>query len=63
MPALYARAMDRRDGEPERLRALVEGANWQRIGSSGTTDGDQTAERSRLGMKKARVSRLFSSWS
>lgn len=33
--ALYARAMNRRDGEPERLRALVEGANWQRIGSSG----------------------------
>jgi integrase len=33
--SVYAREMARRDGEPERLRALVEGANWQRIGSSG----------------------------
>jgi integrase len=32
--AVYARQMARRDGEPERLKALVEGANWQRIGSS-----------------------------
>jgi integrase len=32
--AMYARQMNRRDGEPERLKALVEGANWQRIGSS-----------------------------
>ena len=31
--AVYARQIARRDGEPERLRALVEGANWQRIGS------------------------------
>jgi integrase len=31
---VYARQMARRDGEPERLKALVEGANWQRIGSS-----------------------------
>jgi integrase len=26
--AIYARQMDRRDGEPERLRALVEGSEW-----------------------------------
>jgi integrase len=26
--AIYARQMDRRDGEPERLRALVEGREW-----------------------------------
>jgi integrase len=32
--AIYAREMNRRDGEPERLKALVEGGNWQRIGSS-----------------------------
>jgi hypothetical protein len=32
--SVYARQMARRDGEPERLKALVEGANWQRIGSS-----------------------------
>ena len=25
---LYAREMDRRDGEPERLRALVNGEDW-----------------------------------
>ena len=32
--AIYARQMDRRDGEPERLRALVEGVNRQRLDSS-----------------------------
>ena len=32
--AVYAREMARRDGEPERFQTLVEGANWQRIGSS-----------------------------
>jgi hypothetical protein len=26
--AVYARQMNRRDGEPERLKALVEGAVW-----------------------------------
>jgi hypothetical protein len=26
--AIYARQMDRRDGEPERLKALVEGRGW-----------------------------------
>ncbi len=26
--AVYAREMDRRDGEPERLKALVEGREW-----------------------------------
>lgn len=28
--AIYARQMDRRDGEPERLKALVEGRNYIR---------------------------------
>jgi hypothetical protein len=32
--AIYARVMDRRDGEPERLRALVEGAYWRGSGGS-----------------------------
>jgi integrase len=32
--AMYAREMDRRDGEPERLRALVEGAEWAPSGTS-----------------------------
>jgi hypothetical protein len=26
--SIYARTMDRRDGEPERLRALVHGEEW-----------------------------------
>lgn len=28
--AIYARQMDRRDGEPERLRALLDGRGWRR---------------------------------
>jgi integrase len=32
--AIYARQMDRRDGEPERLKALVEGREWVATGSS-----------------------------
>ena len=34
--AVYARQMDRRDGEPERLKALVEGRGWVATGSSDT---------------------------
>jgi integrase len=30
--AVYARQMARRDGEPERLRALVEGSDWAELG-------------------------------
>lgn len=32
--AVYARQMSRRDGEPERLKALVEGRDWAALGSS-----------------------------
>jgi integrase len=32
--AIYAREMDRRDGEPQRLKALVEGADWAPMGTS-----------------------------
>ncbi len=32
--AVYARQMNRRDGEPERLKALVEGADWSALDSS-----------------------------
>jgi hypothetical protein len=32
MLTIYARQKDRRDGEPERLNALVEGPNWYRTG-------------------------------
>jgi integrase len=38
---VYARQMDRRDGEPERLKALVEGREWAAMGSSGA-DGSPT---------------------
>lgn len=30
----YAKEMDRRDGEPERLKALVEGRDWTAMDSS-----------------------------
>ena len=32
--AIYAREMDRRDGEPQRLRALVNGDQWAPMGTS-----------------------------
>lgn len=32
--AIYARQMDRRDGEPARLKALVEGREWAPLGTS-----------------------------
>jgi len=45
--AIYARQMDRRDGEPERLKALVEGRDWtafgQRMGSSSDSSASEVA--------------------
>jgi integrase len=38
--SIYARQMDRRDGEPERLRALVEGRDWVAAGSTDTHRAD-----------------------
>jgi integrase len=42
--AIYARQMDRRDGEPERLKALVDGREWAGgsaiIYSAPTPDGE-----------------------
>jgi hypothetical protein len=37
---IYAQEMDRRDGEPDRLQALVEGPDWA---PTGTSDIDQRA--------------------
>ena len=37
--AIYAREMDRRDGEPERLRALLDGTDWATTGTD-TSDAD-----------------------
>lgn len=44
--AIYARQMDRRDGEPERLRALVEGADWASTGTSTREAVVESAQRS-----------------
>jgi integrase len=43
--AVYAREMDRRDGEPERLRALVEGRDWAPTGTSGVETTVETPEK------------------
>lgn len=40
--AIYARQMDRRDGEPERLKALVEGHEWAPMGTSGDLRARET---------------------
>jgi hypothetical protein len=41
--AIYARQMDRRDGEPERVKALVEGANGQPLDSRNAQAGPNGA--------------------
>jgi hypothetical protein len=35
--------MERRDGEPDRLKALVEGREWVTTGSSGTQAASEKA--------------------
>lgn len=40
--SIYARQMDRRDGEPERLKALVEGREWAALGSSTASTVSET---------------------
>jgi len=42
--AIYAREMDRRDGEPERLRALIEGADWASTGTGARERAIETPE-------------------
>ena len=37
--SIYAREMDRRDGEPERLRALVNGEEWAPAGTKASEAG------------------------
>lgn len=41
--AVYAREMARRDGEPERLKALVQGADWAAMGSSDDKPAEDAA--------------------
>jgi hypothetical protein len=43
--SVYAREMRRRDGEKDRLRALVQGAEWRGTGSSGLPAGIEAGER------------------
>jgi integrase len=42
--AVYAREMDRRDGEPEQLRALVEGRDWAPTGTESAETTPTAAE-------------------
>jgi integrase len=54
----YARVMNRRDGEPDRLRALVEGRDWVATGSSSRSntaahDGGQHAQPVESGVEGA----------
>jgi integrase len=43
--SIYARQMDRRDGEPERLKALVEGRDWTATdGNSNTSTPDTSTK-------------------
>jgi hypothetical protein len=35
--AVYAQCMDRRDGEPERLKAFVKGQDWAPVGTRSAT--------------------------
>ena len=39
--AIYAKEMDRRDGERERLRALVEGTDWATTGTEAVRSSDE----------------------
>lgn len=48
--AIYARQMDRRDGEPERLKAFVEGRQWAAMGS-----GDDLSTRETVGAANGTV--------
>ena len=44
--AIYARQMDRRDGEPERLKALVAGRAWAEAELAVTANGTAQPTRS-----------------
>jgi hypothetical protein len=50
--AIYAHAMRRDEGENERLRALVEGAEWAVTGGSGLTDGPRSTARADTAREK-----------
>jgi integrase len=50
--SIYARQMDRRDGEPERLKALVEGREWAALGSSGNISASETRTAAHAGERQ-----------
>ena len=43
--AIYARQMDRRDGEPERLKALVNGEEWAQRPAPAASSGHPVGTR------------------
>jgi integrase len=45
--SIYAREMSRRDGEPERLKALVEGTEWTATDSNGESETVEAGEGTR----------------
>ena len=50
--AVYARQMNRRDGEPERLKALVQGVEMAAIGSQGNEPAEKRAPQANAGREK-----------
>lgn len=56
---VYAREMDRRDGEPERLKALVEGRDWAPMGTSADTSDMESIASEAPERRNPRVSRGF----
>ena len=51
---IYARAMDRRDGEPERLRALVNGDEWAGQPAQAPADRNHLGTGEHLAVEAAR---------
>ena len=52
--ASYARAMNRRDDEPERLRALVNGDDWTQQPAQAPADRSHLGTREHLAVEAAR---------
>ena len=61
--SIYAREMDRRDGEPERLEALINGHEWGMSGDNASADRDTAVSATFRESGKPRVSRQLRRWS
>jgi integrase len=53
--AIYARQMDRRDGEPERLKALVNGVEWAQEPARAAADRHQVGTRELMAVEATRA--------